>query len=104
MITCVLLGLFFTALLVQTEWQLLRLLFENSLPNNVNDAVYGEVFYLVMQMLLWAAATVVFTRQGVILKRAGKRLSQIHELIAANFPLPNPGNKHEAPSTQAAKS
>ncbi|GEM_PF-5607056 len=104
MITCALLGVFFTALLVQTEWQLLKLLFENSLPNNVNDAVYGEVFYLVMQMLLWAAATVVFTRQGVILKRAEKRLSQIQELIAANFPLPNPGSKHEAPGSQAAKS
>lgn len=104
MIVCILLGVFFTYLLLQTEWQLLELLYENSLRQNVSDAVYAEVFYKVMQMLVWAAAAVVFTRQGAILKRAEKRLSQIRELITANFPLHNPDSEHEAPSTQAANS
>ena len=102
MIACFFLGIFSTVLLVQAEWQLLKLLFENSLPNSASDAVYGEVFYLVLQMLLWATATVVFTRQGVILKRADKRLAQICVLITANFPISNSGSKHEALGIQAS--
>lgn len=88
MFTCILLGAFFIALLSYTEWQLLELLFENSLSNNVSNAVYGEMLYKVMQILLCAGAVFVFTLQGVILKRAEKRLSQIQMLIAANFPAP----------------
>ncbi|KLP91617.1 hypothetical protein ABR37_15200 [Enterobacter hormaechei subsp. hoffmannii] len=104
MVACLLLGLLSITLLIQAEWQLLKLLFENSLPNNFNDAAYGEIFYLLLQMILWAAATVIFTRQGVILKRADKRLSQICELIAANFPIPNSDTEHEALGIQAADS
>ena len=104
MITCVLLGLFSTVLLVQAEWQLLKLLFENSLHNDVSNAAYGEVFYLVVQMIIWAAASVVFTRQGVIIMRADKRLSQICELIAVNVPISNPRSEHISSNTQAADS
>lgn len=104
MIACFFLGLFSTALLVQAEWQLLKLLFENNLPNNVSDAAYGEIFYLLLQMILWAVATVVFTRQGVLLKRADRRLSQIFELIAANFPIHTSSSKDEVLSIQTANS
>lgn len=88
MCACILLSVFFISLLSYTEWQLLQLLLENSLRNNVSDAMYGEVLYKVLQILLCAAAVYVFTLQGVIIKRAEKRLSQIRILIAANFPSP----------------
>lgn len=104
MIACFFLSIFSTVLLVQTEWQLLKLLFESSLPNNVSDTTYGEVFYLLLQMLLWSLATVVFTRQGVMLKRADKRLSLICELIAENFPAPKSDRVYEAQSRQSVGS
>lgn len=55
-------------------------------------------------MILWAVATVVFTRQGVLLKRADRRLSQIFELIAANFPIHTSSSKDEVLSIQTADS
>jgi len=104
MYACISLCVFFTLLLLHTEWQLLELLFDNSLRNNVSDAVYGEVFYKVMQMLLCAAAVVVFTRQGIILKRAEARLLQIRGLIAESFPKPVSVREREEANTEAAVS
>lgn len=96
MFACILLSVLFVALLAYTEWQLLRLLFEKSLPNNASDAAYGEVLYHVIQMLMCAVAVFVFTLQGVILKRADKRLSQIQMLITASFTSPTPVNDQRA--------
>lgn len=103
MFACILLITFFIALLLYTEWQILGLMFETSLRNNGSNAVYGEVLYKVMQMLLYAAAIFVFTLQGVILKRAEKRLSQIQMLIAANFST-SPDSDQEAANLGAAGS
>lgn len=93
MYACFFICAFFIALFSYTEWQLLRLLSENSLPSNASDTLYGNVLYKVMLMLLWAAALFVFTLQGVILRRSEKRLSQIRILIADNFPAPPPGQR-----------
>ncbi|EHM5264058.1 hypothetical protein KGN64_003243 [Salmonella enterica] len=92
MFVCFLLSAFFLTLLMYTEWQLLSLLYESSLRDNVSAAVYGEVMYNLLQILLWVASTLVFTYQGVILKLADKRLSQVRVLIAANFPAPSLDN------------
>lgn len=86
MYACFLLSTSFIAFLAYTQWQLLELLSENSLRNNIMGAVYSEVLYKIIQMLLCAAATFVFILQGLILKRAEKRLSQIRMLIADNIP------------------
>ncbi|WP_240356040.1 hypothetical protein [Pectobacterium polaris] len=101
MFACFLLSVCFLALLTYTEWQLLNLLFESGLRDNVSAAVYGEVMYKLLQMLLWAAAVFVFTFQGVILKRADKRLSQVRMLIASNFPAPTLDNEQESENTGA---
>lgn len=104
MYACVFVCAFFIALFSYTEWQLLGLFSEISLGSNVSDTVYSEVLYNVMLMLLWAAALFVFTLQGVILGRSGKRLSQIRILIADNFPAPTPDREQEEENAGAAAS
>lgn len=88
MLGCILFTVFFLALLAYTEWQLLELWFENSLRNNITTAVSGDVLYLLLQMLIYAAVIHVFILQGLILKRSEKRLSRIRMLIGASFPEP----------------
>lgn len=83
MMTCLMLGTFFMILLSITEWELLQLLFE---PNG-SDTVYGEAMYKFVQMLVWGLAFYIFTVQGLILKRAKKRLARIQMLISVNYPM-----------------
>jgi hypothetical protein len=82
MATCFMSGAFFLVIMSITEWDLLKMLSEQS----GGQAMYGEAIYKFVQMLFCAVAFCVFTVQGVILKRANKRLAKIQALIAVNYP------------------
>ncbi|WP_449575881.1 hypothetical protein [Lelliottia nimipressuralis] len=94
MMTCLMLGTFFMVLLSITEWELFQLLFE---PNG-NDTVYSEAMYKFVQMLVWGFAFYIFTVQGLILKRAKKRLARIQMLIVVNYPMSDEKKLRDADS------
>jgi len=91
MVTCFMSGAFFMVIMSITEWDLLKILSEQS----GSQGMYGEAIYKFVQMLFCSFAFYIFTVQGVILKRAKNRLAKIQALIAVNYPTSDEKNQSD---------
>lgn len=86
MAVCFVTSAFFLFNFSVVYWSIVDIVYAPPLTSLSQGALISTLLYKLAVIMVSLAAMYVFQLQGIILKRSGRRLRQIHSLISVNFP------------------